>query len=407
MAGCRFCGTPLDQEFVDLGLSPLCQKHVDPEDLAKYEVFYPLKVWVCTQCWLVQTEDFVEPEELFADYEYFSSYSPSWVEHAANYVAMITERFHLGAESRVVEIACNDGYLLKNFVDRQIPALGIEPAANVAKVAAEKGITVITDFFGEPTARHAREAFGAADLIIGNNVLAHVPDINDFVNGLSQLLAAEGVVTMEFPHLVRLVEENQFDTIYHEHYSYLALHAVQTIFGAHGLRIFDVEQLATHGGSLRVYAALQTSSHAEQPSVQQVRSEEVQKGYLSTSVYDAFRAKVIATKQRLLAFLIDAKQAGQVVVGYGAPGKGNTLLNYCGIRTDFIDYTVDRSPYKQGRYTPGARLPIYAPEKIRETRPDYVLILPWNLRNEISESHAYIRDWGGKFVVPIPTVEIF
>ena len=405
---CRFCGHSLSHVFADLGTSPLCQRHVEPGDRTKPEAFYPLVAWVCDRCWLVQLEEYVSPAEIFDDYAYFSSYSTSWLEHARRYVEEMVGRFQLSAGSKVVEIASNDGYLLQYFVQRGIGALGVEPAANVAAAAAARGIPTIVKFFGQRTARELLASYGTADLLLGNNVLAHVPDLNDFVAGMKMLLGPRGVITMEFPHLVELIRNSQFDTIYHEHFSYLSLTTVERVFARHGLAVFDVERLATHGGSLRVYAR-----HAEDESkpigaaVGTLKWDEVEFGITRLETYWGFQERVKATKRKLLAFLIETKEAGKTIVGYGAPGKGNTLLNYCGIRTDFLDYTVDRNPKKQGNYLPGSRIPIHSPEMIRQTRPDYVLILPWNLRDEITAQLAYVREWGCKFVVPIPAVEVF
>ena len=371
------------------------------------ERFYPLHVWLCTECMLVQLEEYVSPDEIFSNYAYFSSYSDSWVEHARQYAENMTQRLGLGADSLVVEIASNDGYLLQNFVKARIPCLGIEPAANVAEVAVGKGVPTKVAFFGRETARAIIREHGQPNLLLGNNVLAHVPDINDFVAGMKELLHPSGTVTMEFPHLQRLMERNQFDTIYHEHFSYLSLLAVDGIFRHHGLTLFDVEELPTHGGSIRIYAR-----HSERDlppvaeSVARLKHAEVEAGLARVDSYARFKENVHAIKRDILEFLIDAKRQGKHVVGYGAPGKGNTLLNYCGIRTDFIDYTVDRSPHKQGRYTPGTRIPILSPEAIAETRPDFVFILPWNLENEIVNQLAYIREWGGRFVVPIPALRV-
>jgi SAM-dependent methyltransferase len=406
-ASCRFCGTTLRHTFVDLGMSPLCQTHIEPHQLNHMEPFYPLHVWVCHDCFLVQLEEYVSPKEIFTEYAYFSSYSDSWVAHAKRYVDAVSERFGLDRSKKVMEIASNDGYLLQHFVMKSIPVLGIEPAANVAKVAIEKGIPTTIKFFGIKTAKEIVAEHGHADLLLGNNVLAHVPDINDFVGGMKVLLRPGGIITMEFPHLFRLMAENQFDTIYHEHFSYLSFYSVEKVFAAHGLTLFDVEELPTHGGSLRIYAR-----HAEDVTkpvstrATELRERELRDGVNRLEIYFSFAEKVRETKRGILEFLIGAKRAGKTVVGYGAPGKGNTLLNYCGIRQDFIDYTVDRSPHKQGKFTPGTHIPIYDPDKIRETRPDYVFILPWNLKDEISSQMAYIREWGGKFVVPIPKVRV-
>jgi hypothetical protein len=404
---CRFCKAPLRKTFVDLGMSPLCESYIGPEALNQMEPFFPLHVYVCESCWLVQLDDYVAPEHIFTEYAYFSSYSDSWVEHARRYVDAITARLRLDDRAQVMEVASNDGYLLQHFVARRIPVLGIEPAANVARVAIEKGIPTTIRFLGVESARSIVEEFGQADLVVGNNVLAHVPDLNDFVGGLHILLEPAGTITMEFPHLVRMMEGNQFDTIYHEHFSYLSLIAVQSIFRAHRLRVYDVDEISTHGGSLRIYACHEDAGLDERASVTWLLKREDELGLKRVETYDRFNEQVVETKRRLLAFLIQARREGKTVAGYGAPGKGNTLLNYCGIRTDFIDYTVDRNPYKQGKYLPGTRIPIHPPEHIAATQPDYVLILPWNLRDEIVRQLAYIRQWGGRFVVPIPTTEVF
>ncbi len=404
---CRFCLTPLEHTFVDLGSSPLCQTHIAPEQLGDMEPFYPLRAYVCGACKLVQLQAFVAPADIFGEYAYFSSYAASWVEHARRYADMTITRFGLGAASKVVEVASNDGYLLQHFVARGVPVLGIEPAANVAKVAVERGVPTAVEFLGAATGRQLAQQHGHADLVAGNNVLAHVPDINDFVQGLRALLAPDGVITMEFPHLQRLIDGNQFDTIYHEHFSYFSFSTVETIFAHHGLVLFDVDELPTHGGSLRIYARhVASTAHAITPAVGALRERERALGYHGLERYTGFDEQVRATKRKLLAFLIQARNDGKKVVGYGAPGKGNTLLNYCGIRTDFLDFTVDANPYKQGKYTPGTRIPILAPDAIRQAKPDYVLILPWNLKDEITQAASYIREWGGRFVVPIPSVEV-
>lgn len=405
---CRFCGSTLKHTFVDLGMSPLCESYVNPEQLNQMEPFYPLHVYVCSNCFLVQLQEYVSPQEIFSHYAYFSSYSDTWLQHAKNYTEKVIARFGLHSSSQVVEIASNDGYLLQYFASKGIPVLGIEPAANVAEVAIKKDIPTVVKFFGRNTAGELAAAGKQANLLVGNNVLAHVPDINDFVAGCQILLLPEGVITMEFPHLMRLMEGNQFDTIYHEHFSYLSLLAVEKIFTAHGLTIFDVEELSTHGGSLRIYAR-----HAEdtyKPISQQVkelRTREEAAGFSNLKHYFSFGEKVKETKFNLLEFLISAKREGKSIAGYGAPGKGNTLLNYCGIREDFIDYTVDRNPFKQGKFLPGTHIPIFHPNKIQETKPDYLLILPWNLKNEVMLQMSYVRDWGGKFVVPIPEVNVY
>ncbi|MEY4907676.1 MAG: hypothetical protein RL260_1394 [Pseudomonadota bacterium] len=405
---CRFCRAPLRTSFVDLGMSPLCQTHIAPDQLADMEPFYPLHAYVCDDCHLVQLQAFVAPDSIFSEYAYFSSYSSSWVEHARRYAVMAADRFKLNANSRVMEIASNDGYLLQHFVAAGIPVLGIEPAANVAKVAVERGVPTTVRFMGRESAADIAREHGHADLLLGNNVLAHVPDLNDFVSGMKHLLAPGGTITMEFPHLLRLIEGVQFDTIYHEHFSYLSLVTVERVFAHHGLTLFDVEELPTHGGSLRIYARhTEDTVRPVGERVHALREREIADGFLGHERYQGFGERVRETKRKLLAFLIDAKSRGKTVVGYGAPGKGNTLLNYCGIRTDFLDFTVDANPYKQGKFTPGTRIPILAPAAIREARPDYVLILPWNLKDEIARDAAYIREWGGQFVVPIPAVTVF
>ena len=405
---CRFCGNSLDHTFVDLGMSPPCQTHISLQQLQEMERFYPLHAFVCEKCFLVQLGEFVTPSEIFSEYAYFSSYSDSWLNHVSNYADAMTSRFSLGAASRVVELASNDGYLLQYFAQKGIPVLGVEPAANVAQVAIQKGIPTVVKFFGRDTARSLLADGQAADLLLGNNVLAHVPDLHDFVAGMRVLLKPQGIITMEFPHLLQLMNHNQFDTIYHEHFSYFSFTTVERVFAHHGLVLFDVDELPTHGGSIRIYGR-----HADDLSkpptdrVAALRARETAWGVGELATYRAFAEKVKATKRNVLDFLIGAKRAGKSIVGYGAPGKGNTLLNYCGIRTDFLDYTVDRNPYKQNKFTPGTHIPIFAPDRIRETRPDYVFILPWNVRDEVAEQLDYIRTWGGQFVVPIPDVQVF
>lgn len=404
---CRFCGSKLRITFVDLGMSPLCESYLNFDQLNHMEPFYPLHVYVCEQCFLVQLLEYVSPEHIFNEYAYFSSYSDTWLKHAKMYAEMAVERFRLHDKSHVVEIASNDGYLLQYFIERDIPVLGVEPAANVAEVAKKKGIPSVVKFFGEKTARELVSAGNQADLLLGNNVLAHVPDVNDFVKGMKILLKPQGVITMEFPHLMRLMAENQFDTIYHEHFSYLSFLTVNKIFTAHGLALFDVEEILTHGGSLRIYAKHhEDSTRPIGPRVGELLAGEGTAGFSCIDQYFSFTERVKETKRKLLDFFIAAKRQGKSVAGYGAPGKGNTLLNYCGIRTDFLDYVVDRSPYKQGKFLPGTHIPIFHPDKIRETKPDYVLILPWNLKSEVIEQNSHIREWGGQFVVPIPKVEV-
>ncbi|MBW8876792.1 MAG: methyltransferase domain-containing protein [Acidobacteria bacterium] len=407
---CRFCGAPLSHVFVDLGSQPLANSYLEPEDLGKAETFLPLCVYVCGECFLVQLPEEERPEAIFSDYAYFSSYSESWLRHAEAYATAMVERFGLGAGHQVIEVASNDGYLLRWFAERGIPALGIEPAANVAAAAEAAGIPTLVKFFGAATARELAAAGTRADLLVGNNVLAHVPDLNDFVAGLKILLAPTGVLTMEFPHLLRLMAEDQFDTIYHEHYSYFSLSTVRRVFAAHGLTLFDVEELPTHGGSLRVYC--RHACHAEDASkrigerVVDLLAREAADGFSRLETYRSFDERVRRVKRGLLRFLIEAREEGRSIAGYGAPAKGNTLLNYCGVRTDFLDFTVDRSPHKQGRFLPGTRIPIHGPDRLREARPDYVLILPWNLKEEIMEQMADVRSWGGRFVVAIPEVKV-
>jgi 2-polyprenyl-3-methyl-5-hydroxy-6-metoxy-1,4-benzoquinol methylase len=404
---CRFCKSELRHTFVDLGMSPLCESFLRRDQLNQMEEFYPLHAFVCEKCFLVQLEQFVSPDHIFTEYAYFSSYSDSWLEHCRRYTDQMRDRFRLNEKSLVVELASNDGYLLQYFVEKQIPVLGIEPAANVAKVAEEKKVPTLVKFFGKQLAADLASEGQQADLLVGNNVLAQVPDLCDFVAGIKTLLKPGGVLTLEFPHLLKLIEENQFDTIYHEHFSYFSLLTTEKILDAFGLALFDVEELPTHGGSLRIYGR-----HREDDSkpvcarVVDLSRREAAAGVERLESYCAFAEKVKETKRRLLECLIDAKRERKSIAGYGAPGKGNTLLNYCGIGTDFLDYTVDRNPYKHGRFTPGTHIPIYSPEKIREMRPDYLLILPWNLRNEIMQQMAFIREWGGKFIVPIPDATV-
>src|SRR3984885_1289237 len=405
---CRFCGSTSLRTFVDLGMSPLCQTAPSVDDLSRGEVYYPLHVHICEECFLVQLDVFEAPENIFGNYLYFSSYSDSWLKHCENYCNMMTQRLGLNQKSFVVEIASNDGYLLQYFVKAGVPVLGIEPAANVAKVAVEKGIPTISQFFGTKLAKELVAERGGADLVLGNNVLAQVPDLNDFVEGLKILLKPTGVLTLEFPQLLRLIESNEFDTIYHEHFSYFSFLTTIRILKAHGLRVFDVEELPTHGGSLRIFACrAEDSTHKLKSNVEKVIRDERIAGLDSASGYAAFSAQVQKTKFALLDFLLKAAQEGKSVAGYGAPGKSATLIHYCGIGKDLIQYTVDRSPHKQGRFLPGSRIPIYHPDRIAETKPDYVIILPWNLKDEIMRQLDYIREWGGRFVVPIPKVAIF
>lgn len=405
---CRFCGTSVRHTFVDLGMSPLCESYLTARQLNEMEPFYPLHVLVCDKCFLVQLQEYVSVESIFGEYAYFSSFSESWLAHAKTYTEKMIERFALGPKSQVVELASNDGYLLQYFVAAGIPALGIEPAANVAAVAVKKGVPSLVKFFNRASAEELAAQGVKADLLLGNNVLAQVPDLNSFVAGMKILLKPNGVITMEFPHLIKLMEQVQFDTIYHEHFSYFSLLAVEKIFSAYQLSLFDLEELPTHGGSLRIYAChTEDRSKGLSSRVLSVRAAEEAAGLANLDSYSSFAERTKETKYALLEFLIETHANGKHVAGYGAPGKGNTMLNYCGVRSDLLAYTVDRNPYKQGKYLPGSHIPIYSPDHIRETRPDYVLILPWNLKDEIMQQLAYIREWGGKFVVPIPSVEVY
>jgi SAM-dependent methyltransferase len=403
---CRLCSAPLTTTFVNLGMSPLCESVLSVDQIDQMEPFFPLHVLVCSNCFLVQLREYVKPESIFTEYDYFSSYSTSWVEHARRYCEMITARLSLGPNSHVYEIASNDGYLLQHFVRMGIPVTGIEPAANVAAAAREKNIATMVEFFGTDLARRLVSEGNCADLIIGNNVLAQVPDLNDFVGGMSILLNRNGVITLEFPHLERLIDQNQFDTIYHEHFSYFSLVTVDRLAKNHDLKVFDVEHLTTHGGSLRVYLCRADAPYAQSPAVAALLAHERESGFEDIRTYAKFSAKVHHTKRQLLSVLIELKEKGAKVCGYGAPGKGNTLLNYCGIGADFLDFTVDRNPYKHGLYTPGMHIPIHPVSAIDDARPDYLLILPWNLRQEIIEQMRYVGDWGCKFIVPIPKVEV-
>ncbi len=404
---CAFCHHPLTHTVVDLGVGPLVDAYVKPDELQRMDPFLPLHVYVCDQCFLVQLPEAASPEQMFGDYPYFSSVSASWLQHAQRYVEAVTSRFGLNSQTQVIELASNDGYLLQYFKAKGIPILGIEPARNVAAVAQSRGIPTVAEFFGVATARKVLAQHGAARLLLGNNVMAHVPDRNDFVAGMKILLAPGGVVTMEFPHLLRTMQGNQFDQIFHEHFSYLSLVTLQRIFRAHGLEIFDVEELPTHGGSLRIFARhVEDTQQPVAPAVGALAQRERDEGLEDLQRYSRFAQQVRETKFKLLEFLIDAKRQGRSIVAYGAPGKGATLLNYCGVRSDFIDYIVDRSPHKQGLYMPGVRLPIYAPDKVRETRPDYVLILAWNLKDEVMAQMDFVREWGARFIVPIPEVMV-
>jgi hypothetical protein len=406
MSACRLCGAPLDAVFADLGASPLANSYLPPERLDAMEPFYQLRALVCERCFLVQLEEFETPAHIFSEYAYFSSYSSTWLDHSRRYAEQMIERLALDGRSRIVELASNDGYLLQFFHGRGIPVLGIEPAANVAEAAVAQGIPTLVEFFGRSTARSLAES-SPADLLVGNNVLAHVPDLDDFVGGMKILLAPSGTVTMEFPHLMRLVEDGRWDTIYHEHFSYFSFLTASRAFAAHGLRLFDVEELPTHGGSLRVYGCHEEdAAKPETERAAALRERERAAGYERLETYTGFGARVEADKRQILSFLIDLKNSGRRVVGYGAPAKGNTLLNYCGLGRDFLDYTVDLNPHKQGRSLPGSRIPILPPSALREDRPDVVLILPWNLREEIASEHAYVREWGGRFAACAPRLEL-
>ena len=404
---CRGCGGGLGEPFLDLGVTPLANSYLRAEDLLRAEPFYPLQVSVCGECFLVQVPAVQTPEAIFGEYAYFSSFSTAWLKHVEEYAERMIHELGLGSESLVVEIASNDGYLLQFFKRRGIPVLGIEPARNVAEAARAAGIPTLTEFFGSDVGGRLAEEGKQADLVIGNNVLAHVPALGDFVDGLRRILKPRGLLTLEFPHLLRLISESQFDTIYHEHLSYFSLGTVRGLFERHGLSVVDVEELWSHGGSLRLHVRHRgdTSRVASERVASLVAKEEAA-GLMRLDRYEAFASEVLETKRALLDFLIASKRKGQSIVGYGAPAKGNTLLNYCGVRTDFLDYTVDRSPHKQGLFLPGTRIPILAPERISITKPDYVLILPWNLKDEITAQLSMIREWGGRFVVPIPRAEI-
>lgn len=406
VSSCRFCDSPLTRSFANLGMSPLANRYLRKDQLGQMEPFYPLHALVCEKCILVQLEQFETPDVIFSDYAYFSSYSSSWLEHCKRYADMAIGRFELDANSKVVELASNDGYLLQYFIEQQIQVLGIEPAVNVAQVAIENGVPTLVEFFGRQTA-HGLSGESQADLLIGNNVLAHVPDLNDFVAGMKILLKPDGVITMEFPHLLKLIEERQFDTIYHEHFSYFSFHTVRQVFAAHGLTLFDVDQLPTHGGSLRIYARhSEDASKSLAESVEELDRIEADAGLLELDTYLTFADHVQKEKRKIVSSMISLKNEGKKIVGYGAPAKGNTLLNFCGIGTDFIEFTVDQNPHKQGLYLPGTHIPIGAPERIEQTKPDVVFILPWNLREEIMEQYSFVSDWGGKFLVRSPDFKV-
>jgi C-methyltransferase-like protein/putative zinc binding protein/methyltransferase family protein len=405
-ASCRFCSAPLASVFADLGMSPLANSYLAPGQGNAMEPFYPLRALVCDQCLLVQLEEFETPQHIFGDYAYFSSYSSSWIEHSRRYTDQMVERFGLDESSHVVEIASNDGYLLQFFHERHIPVLGIEPAGNVAKVALQKGIPTLVEFFGVETAQ-SLAGESKADLLLGNNVLAHVPDLNDFVGGMKVLLSDGGQITMEFPHLVRLVEDNQWDTIYHEHFSYFSFTTVSKVFEAHGLRLFDVEELPTHGGSLRIFGCHADDPRATTANATELLEREEAGGYAGIDLYTSYEHKVVEEKRQILDFLIALKRDGKRIVGYGAPAKGNTLLNYCGVRTDFLDYTCDLNPHKQDHLLPGTHIPIRSPDVLAEDKPDVILILPWNLKDEIIEQLSFVRDWGGQFAARAPDLQLF
>lgn len=402
---CRFCGTQLSVTFADLGMSPPSNAFLLPQQTVSMERFFPLHAFVCTSCLLVQLEEFESPDDIFRDYAYFSSFSDSWLAHCKRYAGNITERLGLTGDHVVVEVASNDGYLLQYFKDLGVGILGIEPARNVAEIAINKGIPTVTEFFGQSLAEELKASGTAADLLCGNNVLAHVPNLNDFIEGVRILLKRGGTATFEFPHLLALMKYNQFDTIYHEHFSYFSILALEKIFSAHGMQIVDIDEIPTHGGSLRIYVQHDGVS-SPGPNVARVLAAERDFGLDNIKTYEQFTERVNKTKRSFLSFLIKAKDDGKTVAAYGAAAKGTTLLNYCGVRTDLIDYIVDRNDYKQGRFLPGCHIPIYDPSKIFETKPDYVVILPWNIRDEISQQMAGISEWGGRFVTPVPAVEV-
>lgn len=405
---CRFCENSLAETFLDLGNCPLSNSFLSKEQLNKRETFYPLKLYVCEKCWLVQIDEYKSADEIFnKNYAYFSSYSQTWLEHARNYVNMIVEKLYMSGSSRVIEIASNDGYLLQYFKQKQIECFGIEPSANVAELAEEKGIPVIVDFFGARLAKQLSHQEKTADLIIGNNVFAHVPDLNDFVVGLKLVLKADGVITLEFPYLMHLIEQNQFDTIYHEHFSYFSFYTVKLVLENHGLEVFDVEQIHTHGGSLRIYGKhREDASKSIADSVGQLLEKEKSKGMQTLDYYKGFQARVDKVKDDLVSFLVEQKRKQKKVVAYGAAAKGNTLLNYCGIGKDLLSFAADASPYKQGKYLPGSHIPVVNEEEIKKSKPAYVLILPWNIKEEIMSQLDYICSWDGQFVVPIPHVGV-
>ncbi|MBH5320632.1 methyltransferase domain-containing protein [Paenibacillus sp. GSMTC-2017] len=400
---CRLCGDPLKDLFLDLGISPLANSYVHAERLQQSEPMYPLKTFVCNSCFLVQIEDYESPQHIFSDYAYFSSYSDSWLKHSKAYVDAMMTKYKINSSHQVIEIASNDGYLLQYFVDYKVPVLGIEPAVNVAAIAEERGVPTVVDFFGTKLASLLLEQGKSADLLLGNNVLAHVPNLNDFVAGMKMILKPTGLITMEFPHLMRLIEHVQFDTIYHEHYSYYSLQTVSQLFSKHGLTVFDVEHLPTHGGSLRIYAKhSENEQYHVSSAFDQTLADEQSFGITDLAMYATFKSRAVQVKRDIVSMCIAIKNRYETIVGYGAPAKGNTLLNYCGLDSDYIDYTVDRNPHKQGRYLPGSRIPIFSPERIKETKPNYVFIFPWNLKDEIISQTSFIRQWGGKWIIPVP-----
>ncbi len=409
MMQCRFCDNPLKHEFIDLINAPPSNSFLSIDQLEQPEIFYPLKLFVCDSCWLVQIDEYKNAEEIFSnDYAYFSSYSKSWLQHAENYVEMITEKLHLTESSMVMEIASNDGYILQYFKKKHVPCVGIEPTESTAKVARDKGISIISEFFGCDLAKKLKRDGYSPNLILGNNVLAHVPDINDFVEGLSILLPPNGIITMEFPHLMQLIEKNQFDTIYHEHYSYFSLHTVESIFNKFNLVLFDVEELKTHGGSLRIYAKHRShSAWNTTPAIGALKKEEIDRGMLDIKFYKKFQNAADKIKYSLVSFLIEKKHQGKKIVAYGAAAKGNTLLNYCGIKKDLISFVVDASPHKQGKYLPGVHIHVVAEKILKKFQPDFVLILPWNITEEIAKQLSYIKKWDGQFIVPIPKLKVF
>ena len=403
---CRLCSSDLEHVILDLGLTPLSNSFLKIK--SEKESVFPLKVYFCTNCFLVQIQEYENPEKIFLNYPYFSSYSETWLEHCKNYVNMVIEKFGFDKNNLVVEIASNDGYLLQFFKKANIKILGIEPAFNIAKIAEEKGIPTITKFFGEDLAKKLVNEGKKADLVIGNNVLAHVPNLNDFISGLNILTPTNGIITLEFPHLLKLLQNNQFDTIYHEHFSYFSLITLEKSFSRHGLVIFDVDELTTHGGSLRIYLKhIDNNQHPISPKVKKLQNIEMESGLTQLKTYENFAVNVNQVKKQLQQFCMDAKNKNKKIIGYGAPAKGNTLLNYCQINNELIEYTVDVNPYKQGLFLPGTKIPIKSPEVIRKDKPDYILILPWNLKDEIMNQHRYISEWGGRFVIPIPEVKIY